>query len=400
MHQSQGRTWPYSLPVALLLMAPFDFLASLAMDVYLPVVSDMPQQLGTSALVVQLTLSAYLLILGLGQLVFGPLSDRVGRRPVVLCGAATYAVACFCLAGTSDGGLFLCLRVLQALGASAALVATFATVRDVYGGRPESSVVYGLLSSMLAIVPALGPLLGALLAETLGWRSIFVVLGALASLAWLHAAVRWHETAPESVATSRSGFAVVLANGKFWVYTLGFSSAMGAFFVFFSTAPRVLISGAGYTQMEFSLAFATVALVMMVVARLSGRLVGAWGVLGCFAAGTGAMLLGAVVISLCALFHEATFATFVVPMWVVAAGIVLIVSVSANGALEAFDDKAGTAVALYYAIQGVVVGVVGTMATLALDGATPWPLVGFCALMCTVNAVGMLWLRKGRSVAE
>lgn len=87
MQNSQGRAWRQGVSAALLLMAPFDFLASLAMDVYLPVVPQMPDALGTSAFIVQLTLSAYLLILGLGQLVFGPLSDRIGRRPVVLGGS-------------------------------------------------------------------------------------------------------------------------------------------------------------------------------------------------------------------------------------------------------------------------------------------------------------------------
>ncbi|MGO7209071.1 MFS transporter, partial [Rhizobium ruizarguesonis] len=80
--------WTYSLPAALLLMAPFDILASLAMDIYLPIVPVMPGALGTSPAVIQLTLSLYMLVLGVGQMVFGPISDIVGRRPVLLGGAA------------------------------------------------------------------------------------------------------------------------------------------------------------------------------------------------------------------------------------------------------------------------------------------------------------------------
>ncbi|WP_313459673.1 CmlA/FloR family chloramphenicol efflux MFS transporter [Stenotrophomonas sp.] len=394
MQQPQGRVWSQSVSVALLLMAPFDFLASLAMDVYLPVIPQMPEALGTSAFVVQLTLSAYLLILGLGQLVFGPLSDRIGRRPVVLGGSAAYAVASFSLAMTSDGEAFLALRAIQAVGASAALVATFATVRDVFGGRPESATVYGLLSSMLAIVPALGPMLGALLSDVWGWRSIFIALGALAAVAFLHALFRWHETLPEVERTSRSGFRSMLSSGSFWVYTLGFSSAMGAFFVFFSISPRVLMGVAGYSQMAFSLAFATVAVVMIVAARSSRRWVVAWGTRRCFATGTVLMALGAMILALCTDQGKPGFVAFIMPMWIIATGIVLVVSVSASGALASFDDKAGTAVALYYAIQGVVVSGFGTLATVVFGVGTPWALVGFCGVMCGVNVAGLWWLSR------
>jgi len=84
MSDRKALRWAHSLPGAIVLMAPFDLLASLAMDIYLPVVSAMPQALGTSPALIQLTLSLYMLVLGLGQLIFGPLSDRIG----VTAGAA------------------------------------------------------------------------------------------------------------------------------------------------------------------------------------------------------------------------------------------------------------------------------------------------------------------------
>src|SRR4051794_31392799 len=106
--------WTYSLPTALLLMAPFDILASLAMDIYLPIVPMMPEALGTSPAVIQLTLSLYMLVLGVGQIVFRPISDIIGRRPVLLGGAALFAAASFLLAGSSSAPLFVVLRLLQA----------------------------------------------------------------------------------------------------------------------------------------------------------------------------------------------------------------------------------------------------------------------------------------------
>lgn len=385
MPSPQNTTWTYSLPAALLLMAPFDILASLAMDIYLPVVPTMPGILKTSPAVIQLTLSLYMIILGLGQVVFGPISDRIGRRPVLIGGALLFAGASFLLASTSLATAFVVLRVVQAIGASAVLVATFATVRDVYAQKPEGAVIYGLFSSMLAFVPALGPIAGALIAHAFGWRAIFVALGLLAAAAALNAWLRWHETRPSNGDSRRTAFRPILSSFPFWTYTLGFSAAMGAFFVFFSTAPRVLIDGAGFSQIGFSFAFATAALVMIVTTRFVKSFVARWGIAGSLARGMITLLLGAFLLAVGQMFAAPSFSTFVLPMWVVAVGIVFAASVTANGALQAFDDVAGTAVALYFCAQSLIVGIVGTLLVIVLDGDTAWPLVGYCTILALLT---------------
>jgi DHA1 family florfenicol/chloramphenicol resistance protein-like MFS transporter len=389
------KAWNYALPSALLLMAPFDILASLAMDIYLPVVPAMPGILGTTPAVVQLTLSLYMIMLGLGQIVFGPISDRVGRRPVLIGGALLFAASSFLLAGTSSAAIFVVLRLLQAAGASAALVATFATVRDVYAERPEGAVIYSLFSSMLAFVPALGPIAGAVIADHLGWRFIFVTLGVLAVLASLNAMPRWHETRPAGTSAKRPAFGPILKNFGFWTYTLGFSAAMGAFFVFFSTAPRVLIGRAGFSEMGFSIAFATAALVMIATTRFAKRFVARWGIAGSLARGMAMLLLGAVLLATGQCLFEPSFWTFLLPMWVISVGIVFAGSVTANGALQAFGDVAGTAVALYFCIQSLIVGIIGTLMVVLLGGDTAWPLAGYCMVMALVT-LGMLALLQSR----
>ncbi|NHV26214.1 CmlA/FloR family chloramphenicol efflux MFS transporter [Burkholderia sp. D-99] len=394
MPEQSMPVWAHSLPSALLLMAPFDLLASLAMDVYLPVIPDMPSALGTSPAVVQLTLSVYMVVLGLGQMIFGPLSDRVGRRPVVLGGALCFAAASLALAITTGGGLFVALRVLQGLGASAALVATFATVRDVYADRPEGRIIYSQFGAMLAFVPALGPLLGAAVATACGWRAIFAMLGLLGLLACARAWPRWHETRPRTANRQGPSVASILGSRPFRVHTLAFAAAMGAFFVFFSTAPRVLVGVAGYSRVSFSVAFATVAIVMVVVSRFAGRCVSKWGEAGCVARGALAMMAGAIALALGTVLTKPSFATFVMPIWLVAVGIVLMSSVAANGALRDFGDAAGKAVALYYAVQSVIVTGVGTLATLVFDGATAWPLAACCFGMGLASFVAIKGLTR------
>lgn len=392
--------WAYTLPAALLLMAPFDILASLAMDIYLPVVPAMPDILNTTPSMIQLTLSLYMVMLGVGQVIFGPLSDRIGRRPILLAGATTFVIASLGAAGSSTALAFVAFRLLQAVGASAMLVATFATVRDVYANRPEGVVIYGLFSSMLAFVPALGPIAGALIGEFLGWRAIFITLSALALLALLNAGFRWHETRFMDQAKTRRSVLPIFASPAFWVYTVGFSAGMGTFFVFFSAAPRVLIGQAGYSEIGFSFAFATVALVMIVTTRFAKSFVARWGIMGCVARGMALLVCGAVLLVVGELFGSPSFLSFIVPMWVMAVGIVLTVSVTANGALAQFDDIAGSAVAFYFCIQSLIVSIVGTFAVTLLNGDTAWPVICYSTMMAVLVSLGLALLRSRESAVD
>lgn len=392
-------SWAYSLPAALLLMAPFDILASLAMDIYLPVVPSMPGILNTTPAVIQLTLSLYMIMLGLGQVVFGPLSDRIGRRPVLLSGAVLFAVASLGAALSWGAPIFVLCRLLQAIGASAALVATFATVRDVYGNRPEQAIIYATFGSILSFVPALGPIAGAMIADRFGWRAIFMVLAMLTLLASLHAIVKWHETCPEGAAGPRRSIWPIFKSRSFWTYTLAFSAGMGTFFVFFSTAPRVLIGRAGYSELGFSIAFATVAVVMIITARFARLFVEKWGVAGCAGRGMGLLLIGAAALVLGQLYGMPSFASFVLPMWIMAVGIVFAGSVTANGALAEFGDIAGSAVAFYFCIQSLIVSLIGTLAVTALDGDSAWPLVGFATLMALLVLAALHLLRRHNALA-
>lgn len=391
--RSNDHSWRHSLAVTLFLLSPFDLLASLGMDMYLPVAPFMADALGTGAATIQWTLTVYLVLLGTGQLIFGPLSDRLGRRPVLLGGGLAYAVASFGLAATSSPDVFLGLRVLQACGAAACLVATFATVRDIYSGRRESHIIYGLLGSMLATVPAAGPLLGTLVSTWLGWRAIFGLLGVAMTGALIAAWLLWPETRQQRTTDPQwSRFLLPLRRRSFWLYTLGYSAGMGSFFVFFSTAPWLMMGRLGLSQLGFSLLFATVAIAMMVTARLMGWLIPRWGSLKTLRVGMGCLIAGALALVATELQAPHSALGLIVPMWLVAAGIASAVSVAPNGALQGFDQIAGTATAVYFCLGGLILGGLGTLAITLFPSATSWPIIAYslslaAAVLC-LSCVG------------
>ncbi|WFC61459.1 CmlA/FloR family chloramphenicol efflux MFS transporter [Pseudomonas sp. REST10] len=395
MH-SKDLTWRYSLAVTLLLLSPFDLIASLGMDMYLPVIPSMAQALNASASTIQLTLTVYLVVLGAGQLIVGPLSDHFGRRPVLLLGGMTYFLASVGLALASSPAAFLALRTLQAAGASACLVAVFATVRDVYAKRPEGSVIYGLLGSMLAMVPALGPLLGTSVAAWLGWRAIFLVLAVAMLGAVVSAWLLWPETRRARTGSlSWRQLFVPLKSFGFWLYTLGYSAGMGSFFVFFSVAPWVMMGRQQLSAFEFSLVFGTVAIVMMIAAQVIGRLVRRVGEIVILRAGMGCLIAGALLLVAGESLIQESVMGFIGPMWLIGVGISAAVSVGPNGALRGLDHIAGTATAVYFCLGGVLLGGIGTLIILLTPGGSAWPIAAYCMLMAAITLGLSLHRRPG-----
>ncbi|MET0050151.1 MAG: multidrug effflux MFS transporter [Candidatus Thiodiazotropha sp.] len=163
-------------PGFVLLLAMITALAPLAIDTYLPAFPAMSEHLGVSSHELSLTISVYIFVLSFAQLIGGPLSDRIGRSPVVLSGLVIFSLASFAVAGAEQLESIILLRGVQAFGGGWAMVCVPALVRDHVSGR-EAAKIFSMIGLIMVAAPAFAPSIGSLLLGLSGWNLIFIFLG-------------------------------------------------------------------------------------------------------------------------------------------------------------------------------------------------------------------------------
>ncbi|MFF3684337.1 Bcr/CflA family multidrug efflux MFS transporter [Streptomyces sp. NPDC002187] len=252
-------------------------LPPLSMDMYLPALPAVTDSLHAPAATVQLTLTACLLGMALGQLVVGPMSDKWGRRRPLLAGMAVYAVATALCALAPTAELLIAFRLLQGLAGAAGIVIARAVVRDLYDGV-EMARFFSTLMLVSGVAPIVAPLIGGQVLRITDWRGIFVVLAAVGVL--LTAVVlKWlHETLPpqrrhgggvgEALRTMRG----LLADRVFTGYTLTGGFAFAALFAYISASPFVVQEIYGASPQTFSLLFGLNSVGLITVGQINGKL--------------------------------------------------------------------------------------------------------------------------------
>lgn len=255
---------------------------SLAIDIMLPAL----QQIGSSLGVMnenhrQYVVTAYLIGFGSAQLIYGPLSDRFGRRLPLLIGIVIYVISAFGIALIPSFAGLLALRFIQGLGSAATRVITVSIVRDVFGGRLMAEVM-SLIMMVFMIVPVIAPGSGQIIMLVSTWHMIFVFIGSMATLVGLWMYFRLPETLkpenvrPLTVKSVASGFKIVLTDRVALCYTLASTFLFGALFGFINSAQQIYnnIYGLGvYTP----LAFGGVALFMALSSFVNSQFVGRFG---------------------------------------------------------------------------------------------------------------------------
>lgn len=336
----------------LFLLAGLAALGALATNIILPAFPEMAVELGASVKDLSATLSSFFVAFALGQLFVGPLSDRFGRKWLVLGGLIAFVAGSAVCAMASTLPQLVGGRIIQALGACAAAVLSRAIARDLFDGDKLARTL-ALIMVAMAAAPGFSPLLGGAFNSLLGWRATFGLVGILALVLAAHYMARLGEThnadkrSAQSVPAILAGYKRLLLDRRFIAPALSVSLVIGTLYAFFSMAPTILMAGFGLSSLELGLFFAATVFVVFAAGFLAPRLARRWGQVAVAHAGIVIALLG----SLALLVGKENFLFFSVSLTVFLLGMGLINPLGTAIALHPFGSQAGAASALLGFLQ-------------------------------------------------
>ncbi|GAA2520662.1 multidrug effflux MFS transporter [Rarobacter incanus] len=389
----------------LLTLALLAALAPIGTDLYLPAFPDLAVRLSASTASVQLTLTAFLAGAGVGQLAFGPLSDRVGRRGPLLAGLLACVLAGIMTALSPSIGVLIAARFVQGFTAAAGMVLGRAMVSDVSHGL-EAARAMSLLMVVGGVAPVVAPVVGSALTAPLGWRGLMWIIAALSAIGLALAAAflpETHKTAAPAAAHDRGqrGLAqsfATLRNGRYIAYTITFSFAFATMMAYISASPFVYQQVLGLTEVHYGIAFGLNALALMVTSGLAAKLthvhgphkLAGWGLTG---AAVGALATCVAAVS------AATPIILMAALFVTVGSLGFVFGNCTALALDSVRSVAGTGSAVLGAIQFLLAGLVAPIVGLAGEH-TAIPMGATMVVLIAVSATAFLTVRNRPGVPD
>ncbi len=377
MTQANSRDAPRGSFVVLGLLSTF---GPISLDLYLPALPQLAAELAASTSAAQLTITACLIGLAVGQIIAGPLSDRFGRKRPLMIGLVAYALASLACAFAWSITVLLVLRLIQGLAGAAGIVIARAVARDLYEGR-RLVVFFSRLVLVSGLAPVIAPVLGGQLNRVMTWRGIFGVLAVIGVVLVLAGLLGLKESLPPErrhtggLGETLRGFGVLLRDRFFVGVALAGGLAGASMFAYIAGGTFVLQRIYGLSPQGFSLAFGLNSIGIMAAAQLSGRLTRRRSPVRVLALGLAVNLLGALCLAVTVLLGLGL--PFVLgSLFVMVSAIGLVLPTSTALGLSNYPERAGTASALLGLLQYLVGGVAAPLVGLAgEDTAVPLGLV-------------------------
>ncbi|RFO97286.1 Bcr/CflA family drug resistance efflux transporter [Rhodoferax lacus] len=373
-----------------------------AIDMYLPALPSIGSSLGASASAVQASLMAFFLSLGLGQMVYGPASDMLGRKRPLTFGLLVFAVGSVGCALAPDIDTLVVWRFVQGLGACAGMVIPRAVVRDLHTGA-EAARLMALLTLVFSVSPILAPLAGSFLIEWSDWRAVFWAVTVAAALAIVLLATSLPETRTaeqrqgSTAGSALAGYWLLLRDAHFMGLVLIGGFGISAFFAYLANSSFVLIDHYGLSTRQYSYAFAANAISFIGMSQLTGRLVQRFGMarlVGGGVAGFAAAMVAALLLNI----------SGVDGMWPMLALLFvgygclgLVMPSSAVLALDAHGEIAGTASALMGTLQFMTGAAVMAIVGVFVDGTARPMLAGVAGAAVLTLVITLMTLGRGQA---
>ncbi|MHC6226115.1 multidrug effflux MFS transporter [Pseudomonas sp. X10] len=378
----------------LLLLAGLAALGALSTNIMLPSFPSIAQALQVPTSALGMTLSSFFVAFAVGQLAVGPLSDRYGRRSLVLGGLAIFLVGSVLCASATEMPTLIVGRIVQALGVCAASVLSRAIARDLFAGEALARVLALTMVAMSA-APGFSPLLGGALEQAFGWRAAFIFVAIIGIVLAAHYVLVIGEThpvhrrAPISLRTIAYGYAKLAGNRLFIRPALAVSLIIGALYAFFATAPAILMEILGLSAIQLGLFFAATVLVVFAAGMLAPRMAHRYGARSTATAGFGIALLGGLALVLSA--SHIGLLTFSMAITIFLFGMGLANPLGTAAALQPFGQQAGLASALLGFLQmGCAAAVIAVASALPV---TPVASLGWVLTGASLLAVFLMAYR-------
>lgn len=376
-----------------------------AIDMYLPALPEVAADLGASPQATQFTITAFFLAFGVAQLIYGPMSDRLGRKPPLYIGVGIFLVATAACALAPTIGLLVAARFVQGLGAATVMVVPRAIIRDLHTG-PAATRMMATIMLVISVSPMLAPLAGSGVMLFAGWRAIFGVLAVAALISLAMAAFLLPETlAPDRRVAARPG---VLARGvwrllrdpRFMGLTLVGGFGMASFFIFLASAAFVYTSEFGLTPTGFSIAFAINAIGFFAASQAAASLGERYGTQRVIGFAVTGFATAVVLLLVLTLLGHGSLPVIVCFLFVGNACLGLVVPSTMVMALDPHPDIAGLASSLGGTLQMLTGGAMIVLAGPFFDGsATPMVAAIAAAGVLALAAAALTFMFGGRPEA-
>jgi DHA1 family bicyclomycin/chloramphenicol resistance-like MFS transporter len=393
---AQATPPPAWLLVLITAIGPF------SLQILVPAIPGLAAGFGVAAASAQLTLTVYLLGVAVGQLLYGPLSDRYGRRPMAIAGLVVFLAASVLGTLASSIGGLVAGRALQALGACSGMVLARAIIRDCYP-RDRSASVMAYVFMGMTVAPMIAPAIGALLDEAFGWRSLMALPG-VAGLGLLVAVLaRLPETLRHEAGTQHGGFGSVVAaslgllrNRAFGIYTGSFAASSAVFFAFIGGAPFFVVRGLGLPATTYGIAFMLISVAYAAGNFVTARYAVRFGAPRLLLAGTAVTFVSALLALGLVLFRPPQLINLFGPAMLMALGNGVAQANAMAAAVSVRPQAAGAASGLAGAIQ-MSAGAAATVLVAALETGSGVATAGF---MLGAATLCQLILFAGRHIAR